>query len=110
MAESQARRGLLGAAATVAPVPLATGSWGTLLSGWPLTVSPVIVPRDVSECTWCGVWGGREGKDVTEPESREVCLGAGSVWPSAEASQGASPSPSPQDFPPPAAGGTQEVS
>ena len=58
----------VGAAVTVVPVPLATGSWGTLLSGLPLTGSPIIVPRDVSECVWWGVGGGGEGKDVTGTE------------------------------------------
>ena len=49
----------VGAAATVAPVPLATGSWGTLLSEWLLTESPVIISRDVSECAWGrGGWSG----------------------------------------------------
>ena len=37
----------VGAADTVAPVPLATGSWGTLLSGWPLTGAPRSPPSSL---------------------------------------------------------------
>ena len=87
----------VGAAATVVPVPLATGSWGTVLSGCPLIGSPIMIE------------GGRGGEGCNrDRESREECPGGGSVWTRAEASQGASPSPSPQDFPPPAEGCTQE--
>ena len=50
------------AAATVAPVPLATGSWWALLKEWPLTGSPFMVPcdSDVRQCEWGGAgWSGR---------------------------------------------------
>ena len=44
-----------------------------------------------------GGLGGRGGEGCNRDREREECPGAGSVWPSAEASHGASPSPSPQD-------------
>ena len=112
----------VGAAATVAPVPrpLATGSWRTLLSELPLTGSPIIIPRDVSECAavcveWALQWGRGGWEDRQGGRGRssgQGCPWAVSVRPGAGAGPGAGghvrTSQSPVLVPQPAGGSTQE--